>query len=121
MVRFYVTHMMDKHLYAAARSASKGLFKNALVLPVAIAISSVVKDRGTFEISDLREELGGRAADDPIRKAIERITSAGAVKQLASLGPPHSDVWERRPHPLWTFAREWMDELNPEPQPEETT
>lgn len=106
---------MDKDAYGQARNASKGLFKNALVLPVAIAISSVAKDGGTFGISGLSEELGGRVGGDPIRKAIQRIVSAGAAQQLISLGPPHPDAWERRPHPLWAFAKDWADQLSADP------
>lgn len=113
--------MMDKASYRRAREASKGLFKNALILPVAVAILDGAQGGGTFEISAVREELAGRAAEDPIRKAIERLVSAGAAKQLASLGPPHPDVWERCPHPFWTFAKDWMDQLSPAPQPGEST
>jgi hypothetical protein len=113
--------MMDKALYQQAREASKGLFNNALVLPVAVAISATTDSGGTFEISEVREGLAGRAAENQIRKAIERLVSAGAAKRLASLGPPHADAWERRPHPLWTFANDWMGQLSPSTQLEEPT
>lgn len=103
---------MDKDVYEAARVASKGLFDNALVLPVALAISREINDGASFEIGHVREELGGRAAETSIRNALKRLTSTGALHQLVSLGPPHPDVWERRPHPLWTFAPDWARELN---------
>lgn len=102
---------MDKEEYEVVRGASKSLFDNALVLPVALAISSVAQERATFELGDLREELGGRAAETPIRRALKRIVSSGAATQLVSLGPPHSDVWERHPHPLWTFVGNWAEHL----------
>lgn len=103
--------MMDKETYDAARKRSKGLFDNALVLPVAWVILTAVKEGAPFVLKDLQEALGGRASAGQIRKALERIESTEATVLLHSPGAPHPDVWERRAHPFWAFAAGWLGRL----------
>ncbi len=104
--------MMDKLHYEAARNRSSGLFKNALVLPVAVAVLVTTEEGATFVIGELREELGGRPADNQIRDALTRIVSTEAAVLLASSRPPHPDVWERRTHPFWSFVDDWVGQIN---------
>ena len=113
--------MMDKGDYEAARDRSSGLFKNALVLPVAIAILRTAEEGATFVISELREKLGGQAADESIRKALDRLVSIEAAILLTSPGPPRRDVWERQAHPFWTFVIDWVGQLGSEAEKPEDT
>jgi hypothetical protein len=100
--------MMDKEAYEDARESSSGLFNNALVLPVAIAILHTVEEGATFVISELREELAGRVADNQIRDALKRIVSTGAAIRLTSDSRPRSDAWQRQAHPFWPFVGDWV-------------
>jgi hypothetical protein len=106
--------MMDKRQYEVARDWSGGLFNNALVLPVAAAVLETAEEGATFVMSELREELGGRVAAESIRKALDRIVSVEAAVLLRAAGPPHPDVWERRPHVFWTFIADWIAQLGGE-------
>ena len=103
--------MMDNSAYLEARRLSSGLFNNALVLPVTLAILEVAGENGSFKLAELGEALGGRSASNPIREALKRLEAVGAVQQLTSLGPPYPDVWERQPHPFWAFVAGWIGDL----------
>lgn len=103
--------MMDREAFDELRGISDGLFDNGHVLPVALAALCIVTEGGSFKLAELREELGGRAADNPIRAALRRIEASGAVRQLTSMGPPYPDAWERQPHPFWQFIDIWAGQL----------
>jgi hypothetical protein len=103
--------MMDKSAYLEARDLSSGLFNNALVLPVTLAILQVAGEGGSFKLGELGEALGGRSAPNSIREALKRLEAVGAVQQLTSLGPPYPNVWQKQPHPFWTFVADWVGHL----------
>jgi hypothetical protein len=101
---------MEKVEYTALREASSDLFKNALVAPLAWAIIEVAASGGSFTVSDLRQKLDGRCADNQIHGALPRIEAAGAINQLPFPGKPHPRTWERKEHPFWGFADAWISE-----------
>jgi hypothetical protein len=93
--------------YKSARDRSKGLFNNALVLPVAMVIVAQVKVGSDLTTPDVQVWLGGRAAGNQIAEALRRIESTGAIVELPYPGRPHPHRWERREHPFWRFAVDW--------------
>lgn len=101
---------MEENDYQALRAASSGLFKNALIGPLAWAVMDTVPVGGTFSGTHLRQKLNGRCADNQIRDALPRFEAAGAVAQLPFPGKPHARTWERRDHPFWSFAAAWIEE-----------
>ncbi len=98
---------MENMDYESARRSSKGLFKNALVLPVGHAIAEEVVVGGDFTASDVRQWIGGRAESNQIRDALGRFESAEAIIELPYPGQPHPHRWERLDHPVWDFITEW--------------
>lgn len=117
MVQFYDFLMMDKEKYAAQRSASSALFKNSLVLPVAVIAADLVAIDATVTIPEIREGLEGRAADNAIEKSLKRLSEVGALTHIPSPGQPHPHFWIRRSHPLWNFVEEWTLALDSAPGP----
>lgn len=105
--------MMDKTAYEEARRRSSGLFNNSLVLPVARAVLNTAGNGRAFKLTEVGEELGGRAPINSIRTALQRIEACGAVEQLVSLGAPYPDLWERKPHPFWDFVTGWLGQVAP--------
>jgi hypothetical protein len=102
--------MMEEQEYIALRTASSGLFKNALVGPLAWAITETASAGEAFSCSQLRQKLGGRCADNQIREVLPRLEAAGGVVQLPFPGKPHARTWERREHPFWNFTTAWIEE-----------
>lgn len=95
--------------YELARDRSKGLFNNALVLPVALAVEEGAKVGSDFTVADVRRWIGGRAAENQIHDVLGRIESAEAITQMPFLGRPHPRRWERVAHPLWAFVTAWAE------------
>ncbi len=108
--------MMEKTEFEWTRERSKGLFNHGSVLPVALVIARSIQVGGSFGVTEIREGLAGRAADNRIREALKKVASTGAVIKLASLGPPFPDAWERAEHPLWDFVGSWAKEAAAEPR-----
>jgi hypothetical protein len=93
--------------YEMMRRRSRDLFKNALVLPVAMVVREHVEVGSDLTAPDVRTWLGGRAAGNQISEALRRIETTGAIIELPYPGQPHPHRWERRNHPLWRFVAEW--------------
>lgn len=98
---------MDLAHYQTLRARSRGLFGNALVLPIADAVAENVTVGSDFTAPDVRSWVSGRAADNQIHDALTRLASTGAIDQLPYPGRPHPRRWERADHPLWLFVAEW--------------
>lgn len=99
--------MMENDSYEMLRDRSRGLFNNALVLPVALSIAEQVQVGSDLTIADIREWLGGRAASNQIREAVARIESTTAIGEMPYPGRPHPRRWQRNDHPLWSFVINW--------------
>ncbi len=95
--------------YETARTRSKGLFKNALVLPIALAIEEQVTVGSDFTAAGVRRWISGQAAGNQIHDALGRIESAQAITQMPYPGQPHPRRWERIDHPLWAFVAAWAE------------
>lgn len=98
---------MEKHEYENARKRSRGLFNNALILPVAIVVAERIQPGSDFTVADVRAWMGGRAESNQIRDAVRRIEAAEAIVELPYPGRPHPHRWQRNEHPFWTFVTEW--------------
>lgn len=103
---------MEDEAYSKLRAISSGLFKNALLIPVANEVLGI-PENGSFTASDLRQQLGGRVENNQIRDALSRLEACGAIIELPFPGRPHAHTWEREEHPFWTFASDWIRQVAP--------
>jgi hypothetical protein len=98
---------MEPAQFEHLKARSGSLFNNSLVVPVAAAILDRENPKASFKIGEIRQELGGAAADNQIHQVLERLEKCGLLDQLPWPGRPHARMWRLLDSPFWAFIESW--------------
>jgi len=98
---------MESIYYERLRGLSHRLFRNARIVPVAIAAAGMPLGR-SLTLGQVEQELGGRLRTNQISEVLERLEEIGAVHELPYPGQPHPRTWERLESPFWAFLEAWV-------------
>ena len=109
--------MMEPTQFDDLRARSASLFNNALVVPIAVAILDRENSKDGFGAAEIRQQLGGAAADNQIRQVLKRLEACELLLQLPYPGRPHPRMWQRLDGPFWAFIESWATATATQPEP----